>query len=371
MKTILRSKQRGIIAIAICLGLMSACRKDRTIEPEKKTPEISGTTGVYMLTEGTFGAGNSAISFYDINSKTTVKDYYLQVNKTSLGETANDLKQYGSKMYCVVAGTQGSRQSFLDIIDIKTCKSLKRISFNSATEGYIPRFVTFYKDKAYVSRYDGKVSRIDTASMNIDGEITLSEGLEQLAVANGKLYVCNSSNPYYQNGAKNKVSVIDLATFTKTKDILVNTNPVRIQAAENGDLFVVCWNDYITFNNPSLERISSITDTKTGSYNYDLGTINISKSTAFVSKDIYTSPELKALNLTSGALGTNLITDGTAIKTIYGITVNPFNNDVIVADANNYGSEGLAYCFGSDGKKKFSFSTAALPQHAVFVYSYK
>lgn len=373
-------KKNISITLAAAVLLIASCKKEQPEEPglpepvvpEVKAPEISGTKGVYMLCEGLMNNNNSAISYYDIATKTVVTDYYKQVNNAALGETANDLQQYGSKMYCVVSGVQGSKQSFVDIMDIKTCKSLKRISFNSATDGYLPRFVTFYKNKAYVSRYDGKVSRIDTATMAIDGEVTLSEGLEQLAVANGKLYVCNSSHPSYPKGAKNKVSVIDLATFTKTTDITVNNNPVRIQAADNGDLFVVTWNDYIINNTPSLDRISSVTDTKTGSYNYDLGAIAINKSTAYIAKDLYSTPDIKALNTTSGAIGTSLITDGQAINTIYGLTINPFSKEVMVADANGYNNnQGFAYCIGTDGKVKFSFETAGLPQHAVFIYTYK
>lgn len=364
-------KKHILIILAATAVSISACKKDRTEIVEKKQI-ITDTKGIYMLCEGLMGNGNSAISYYDVSTKATVADYYKQVNGTSLGETANDLQQYGSKMYCVVAGIQSTKQSFLDIIDIKTCKSLKRISFNSATDGYIPRFVAFYKNKAYVSRYDGKVSRIDTATMAIDGEIMLSEGLEQLAIANGKLYVCNSSHPFYQNGAKNKVSVIDLATFTKTKDITVNNNPVRIQTADNGDLFVVCWNDYIINNDPSLDRINSVSDTKTGSYGYDLGIVTINGSTAYITKDIYSSPEIKSFNTITGAIGANLITSGQNINIPYGLTINPFNKEVIVVDANSYGSTtGSAYCVGTDGKVKFSFETGALPQHAVFNYNYK
>ncbi|WP_316828662.1 DUF5074 domain-containing protein [Pedobacter miscanthi] len=372
MKIPLLINKKALVVLALGLGLMAACKKDKTEDPIIKVPVIAGTKGVYMLCEGLMGGKNSAISYYDMATKTTVADYYLQVNKEPLGETANDLEQYGSKMYCVVSGLQGTKQSFLDIIDIKTCKSLKRIAFNSSTDGYMPRFVAFYKDKAYVSRYDGKVNRIDTATMAIDGEVMLSEGLEQLAVANGKLYVCNSSHPLYPKGAKNKVSVIDLATFTKTKDITVNNNPVRIQTADNGDLFVITWNDYITNNEPSLDRISSVSDTKIASYNYDLGTIIINGSSAFVAKDVYTNPDIKALNTTSGALGGSLITDGQLINTIYGLTANPFSKEVMVADANGYNSnQGFAYCVGTDGKVKFSFKTAGLPQHAVFNYKYE
>jgi hypothetical protein len=362
--------KKSFIAIlpVLMLVIFTSCHKDHRINTTP-VPVITGTTGVYALCEG---LSSSALSFYDINTQKTEADYYKKVNGTSIGVGANDLEQYGNKLYCVITGTDGAKQSFVDVMDINTGKSLKRISFNSDTKGQLPRSIAFYKNKAYVSRYDGKVSRIDTATMTVDGEVTCSVGLEGLAVANGKLYVCNSSHPSYQTGAKNKVSVIDLSTFTKIKDIEVNNNPVKIQAADNGDLFVVTWNDYIVNNAPSLDRISSATDAKTATYAYDLADIAINKTTGYVFKDVYVTPDIKALNVTTGTLGGSLITDGTAITTLYGITINPFNSDVFIADANNYNATtGAVYCFGADGKKKFSFATAGLPHHAAFVYSYK
>ncbi|KQC00996.1 hypothetical protein AQF98_10010 [Pedobacter sp. Hv1] len=356
--------------------LLSACKKERSITP--KVPEISGTKGIYMLCEGLWGQNNSAISYYDIATNKVEKDIYSRVNKAALGETANDLKAYGSKMYCVVSGTQGEAKSFIDVMDIATCKSLKRISFNSTNDGFMPRYITFYKDKAYVSRYDGKISRIDTASLTVDGELQLmngtkkAEGLEGLAVANGKLYVTNSSHPYYPNGLKSKVTVIDLNTFTKVKDIEVGNNPARIAAANNGDLYVITWQDFTIFNDPTLVRINSNTDAVTQIEKYDLGTINIVKDQAWVTKDVYNKSTVRPIDLSTGKLGNSLITDGTTIATMYGLTVNPFDGSVVVADSEgNNGSTGKAYVFGLDGKTKYSFATAGLPQHAVFTYTYK
>lgn len=368
-------KRVSFVFLAAVLFL-SACKKDKTITP--KVPEIAGTKGIYMLCEGLWGQNNSAISYYDIATNTVEKDMYKKVNKTALGETANDLKAYGSKMYCVVSGTQGEAKSFIDIIDIATCKSLKRIPFNTTNDGFMPRYVTFYKDKAYVSRYDGKISRIDTASLTVDGELQLmngankAEGLEGLAVANGKLYVTNSSHPYYPNGLKSKVTVIDLNTFTKVKDIEVGNNPARIAAANNGDLYVITWQDFTIFNDPTLVRINSNTDAVTQIEKYDLGTINIVKDQAWVTKDVYNKSTVRPIDLSTGKLGNSLITDGTTIATMYGLTVNPFDNSVVVADSEgNNGSTGKAYVFGLDGKQKYAFATAGLPQHAVFTYTYK
>ena len=364
-------------AFLVVILLLSSCKKEKNGNIEPKVPEISGTKGIYVLCEGLWGQNNSAISYYDIATNKVEKDMYKKVNKTDLGETANDLKAYGSKMYCVVSGTQGEAKSFLDIIDIATCKSLKRISFNSAHDGFMPRYVAFYKNKAYVSRYDGVISRIDTATMSVDAELQLMNGtnkavgLEGLAVTNGKLYVTNSWHPYYPNGLRSKVTVIDLNSFTKTKDIEVGNNPVRIAAADNGDLYAITWNVLGETNNPSLVRINSITDAvvqKEEVLQWDYySAITIAKNQGWVG----INAEIKSINLSTGKLGSNLITDGTTITTIYGLTVNPFDNSVVVADAEGYnGNAGRAYVF-VDGKKKYDFATTGLPQHSVFNYTYK
>lgn len=367
-----------MIAALFAVAMLGACRKDRPEPIEPHVPQISGTKGIYMLCEGLWGMNNSAISYYDFSTGKSEVDMYKKVNKTDLGETANDLKAYGSKMYCVVSGSQGTAQSFVDIIDIATCKSLKRISFNTTSDGYMPRYVAFYKNKAYVSRYDGKISRIDTATLAVDGELQLmngankAEGLEQLAVANGKLYVTNSSHPYYQKGLKTKVTVVDLNTFTKTKDIEVGNNPVRIAPAGNGDLYVITWNDYIVFNDPTLVRISSTTDEVKQTEKYDLGALAISGDIAYVTRDVYSNPSVNLLSTATGKVGDKAITDATATNTLYGLTINPFDKTFVVADAEFYNpAAGTAYVFGADGKKKFSFATSGLPQHAVFHYSYK
>lgn len=361
----------ALFALAALAVTLSACKKDRAEKVYEK--EIVGTKGVYVLSEGDWNQANPTISYYDIEKKTTVKDYYRQVNGTGLGETANDLQVYGSKMYCVVTGTAGKAQSFVDVMDVTTGKSIKRIPFNTTNNGFLPRYITFYKNKAYVSRYDGTVSRIDTASLNVDGELQLKNGtnnaggLEGIAVANGKLYVTNSVHPSYPTSLKSKVTVIDLTTFTKSKDIEVGNNPVRIAAAGNGDLYVITWNDWVIFNDPTLVRINSTTDAVIQTENNtDLGAINLVGTQAWVAKDVYSSPSVKALNLTTGKLGNNLITDATTIIMPYGITINPFDDSVVIGD----GGSSKAFVFGKDGKLKYSFETGSNPQAAVFNYKY-
>ncbi|GAB3923932.1 PL29 family lyase N-terminal domain-containing protein [Mucilaginibacter myungsuensis] len=327
------------------------------------------TVGVYMLCEGTMDADNSAISYYDIKTGQTIKDCFRQVNGHGLGETASDLKRYGSKMYCVVSGIQGKSKSFLEVIDVTTGKSLKRIPFFDANGPYMPRYVGFYKNKAYVSSYDGKVTRIDTTSLKIEARLNVGGALEGLAVVGSKLYVANSSHPLHPSTNNNTVSVVDLNLFSKMYDIPVTFNPVKIAATSNGSLLVSSAGDYATIQ-PALTKINSLSDDVVKTYPYNVGPMALSGNTAYLSLDWGGS--FKTLNLKTDALGSEFIADGTSVLTNNGITVNPQNGDVYVADGNWYdGNNGFAYCFGTDGKKKFQFNTAGMPQHAVFVYSYK
>lgn len=353
--------------------ILTSCKKDNEQEQILER-ETVGTKGIYLLNEGTMTSSGS-ISYYDVDKKTTVKDYYKQINGRELGKVANDLKVYGSKMYCVITGSKAGKDSFVDVMNVNTGKTIKRISFNSETEGFEPRNIVFYQNKAYVSRYDGKISRIDTSSLNIDAaELQLKNGaanaagLEGLAVANGKLYVSGSDHYLYDNSLNDKIVVIDLATFTKTKEVTVNYNPQKIAVTATGDLLVTSSGNYSNIL-PALQKISTITDAVTATYNHNVGPLTISANQIYLITDWNTN--IISFDATTGTAGSSFVKDGTAIATAYGITINPFDQSVVISDANNYGATGKAFVFDKDGKIKYSFETGANPQTAAFVYTYR
>ncbi|MFP5081486.1 YncE family protein [Pedobacter sp. JCM 36344] len=372
-KTITNFIKMGLVLL-VGTTLFGACTKDRGIMVLERLPKE--TIGVYTLGEGAFGAANnSTITYYDVTASTTTKDFFKKQNGIDLGTNANDLKQYGSKMYCVVTGTAvAAKDSYVEVINISTGKSVKRIPFYDASKGFLPRHVGFYKGKAYVSSYDGFVSRIDTAVLNIEARIAVGGALDGLAVVNNKLYVANSLTPSFPSTNNASISVVDLTSFTKLKEIAVNTNPTTIATTASGEIYAITNGTYTPpFIAPSLERINATTDTKTQTYNYSLGGIAIdgAQGLVIVYGDYPAPNSLKRLNVSTGATGADFITDNTAIASLYAITINPLNGDVFVADANNYGTEGKVIAFSSTGKRKFEFFTGAIPQTVVFNYSYK
>ncbi|MEG3048526.1 MAG: YncE family protein, partial [Mucinivorans sp.] len=64
----------------------------------------------------------------------------------------------------------------------------------------------------------------------------------------------------------------------------------------------------------------------------------------------------------------NFIKDGTdeSIKIPYGMAVNPKTKEIMITDAKDYVTPGTLYCFGSDGKRKWSVTTGDIPAHIVF-----
>lgn len=357
-----------LLATAGLLSL-SACKKDKlpTIEPLTLT-----TTGVYVLNEGAYGAMNaSSISYYNVGSGAVENDYFKKQNGIALGTAANDLQQYGSKMYCVITGSNfAAKDSYVEVISTATGKSLKRIPFSDENGGFMPRFIVFDKNKAYVSGYDGKITKLDTASMTIDSRVAAGGVLEQLAIANNKIYVTNSVHPYLPSPINATVSVIDLATFTKLKEIPVGLNPRVIFATTNGDLLVQTSGDFATVPG-TINRLSSTTDLSLGAGS-DLGLsfLNIKGSTGFAIG--YPGPYLKAFNTNTATLGNDLITDGTGSKiaSAYGVTLNPLDQSFYVADAKSYTANGEFFCYSKEGKLKFSFATGIVPKTAVFKYGY-
>jgi len=375
MKTkFLRLSKITLTAFLGSVLFFSSCKKDDNPIIEVQ-PVVHGTpketTGVYVLCEGFFSASGALgkITYYDIKTGVTELDYYQKVNGKELGKNANDLQLYGNKLYCVVTGTDAGNDAYVDVIEAATGKSIKRINFYDATGSFYPRSIVFNKNKAYVSNYDGKVSRIDTASLEIDANVNLSKGLEQLVIANNKLYVTNSQHPQHI-GKGNVVSVIDLKTFTKTRDIEVLVNPTRITATLAGDVLVTnegTWGE----NNAGVTRINTTTDTKTDVYNYGEPVNLITANGMAFIYSMYSDTYFNHYSGSDGTIGKTFITDNTSIAGIYGAKINLLDNDVYVADHNNYAEAGKLLCFSKAGKKKFETATSAVPKSIAFKYAYQ
>lgn len=368
----LKSKFYAFSMIALSL-IAASCENE---EPSTTFPENSTVAGMFVLNEGTFGAGNSTLSFVDLKNDTLYKDIFGKVNPDvsgNLGDAGNCIAINNGKVYILTS-------NFVEIIDAATCKHIKRLEMNS------PRDIKFYKGNAYVSsygvmkdipNYKGVVYEINTDLLEVTKEVTVGYQPEEMVIKDNKLYVANSISPDYNNTEYDKnVSVINLGSFTLEKNIEVAINMHRMEIDSKGNIYVSSRGNY--FDIPSnLYVIDTNKDAVVDTLDITVSDMCLSNDKIYVTSAQWSSAiggyeysyslyDINKGNVVPGGF----ITDGSTndIKFPYGVAVNPENNDIYVTDAiDTYiPQNGKIYCFGADGKKKWTMEGEIIPAHIAF-----
>jgi len=359
------SNAYNFILCAIAILLFASCDDMEDKLPDGTLAKNKEVTQIFVLCEGLFNNNNSTLAMYNFAKKRTDKDYFLTANKRGLGDTANDMEMYGSKLYVVV-----NVSSQIEILDAESGISVKQIPmFDENGIARQPRYICFDQGKAYVSSFDGTVAKIDTATLTIDMIIRVGKNPEGICVANRKLYVANSGGLDYPN-FDNTVSVIDIETFTEIKKIEVGSNPYKIQADNQSDVYLTSRGNYAN-NGYLFQRINSKTDELEYTFK-DINALNftIYNDTAYIYNYDFgnTTSWIKVFDCKQEKIvSESFITDNTQINTPYAISVNPLNSDVYITDAQQFTVWGDVLCFDKSGKLKFKIQEIGLnPNKIVF-----
>ncbi len=367
----------------LLLGALSSCREEVELfsfdEIDLEKPEeTTAYRGFYLLNEGNMGSNKSTLDFYDFDSGTYSRNIYAEVNPDvpkELGDVGNDLQIYGSKLYAVI-----NVSNKIEVMDAQTATRIGQIEIPNC------RYIQFEGKYAYVTSYAGPVeinpdytqrgfvAKVDTATLQVVDECLVGFQPDELAIVDGKIYVANSGG-YMGAGSSDNyertVSVIDLESFTEEKRIDVAANLHRVRADQRGDLWVSSRGDYKEL--PS--RLFFIDSEKQAVTD----TLDISVSSCYLSGDslyvcsvswsyiTYSNEITYAIvnTKTREVVTRNFITDGTdeEIEIPYGLMVHPVSGDIFLADAGNYVTPGMLYCFDRSGKKKWSVRTGDIPAH--------
>jgi len=346
--------KRAIPYILSLILVTVACDPEPVLLDESVIDD-SGHAGIFVLSEGLFNQNNSTLSWIDFTTRqadswtsATGRSYdaFEKVNGRRIGDTANDLLLYGSRLYIAV-----SESSTIEILDASTCKSLKQIPLSHDGIASQPRRLTANGGYVYVCCFDGTVSRIDTLTMTADATVQVGRNPDGICHANGKLYVSNSGGLDTQN-PDNTVSVIDINTFTETKRITVRYNPGTI-IADGTNVYVVSRGifDYGTMDYDSrLHKIDTQTDQVIDTYDIPILNMDIVDGKAWF-YGYGAGGTIQVLDLATGqVLDSDFITDGTRMECPYSIKVEPNTRKVYVCDALDYVTPGSLLCFTPDGR---------------------
>jgi YVTN family beta-propeller protein len=352
-----------LFAFMICL---SSCDDMHDVPTPVNLPATPGESGyMYVLSEGLFNMNNSMLSLINFDNGTLKPDYFLSQNNRGLGDTGNDMKRYGSKLWIVV-----NVSSQVEVLDVKTGLSIKRIPFfNEANVARQPRYITFYGNKGYVCSFDGTVARIDTTSLAVEAVTTVGRNPDGITAVNGKLYVSNSGGldlPNYDN----TVSVVDLASFKELKKITVGMNPFRIESDSQGDVYVVSRGNNSTIKSTWC-RISNKTDEVVQTFdNLPVVNFTIHNDTAYMYNYDFVKSTFWVRTFdckTEQLISDNFITDSTTLERPFSITVNPANGNVYLTDARNYTVKGDLLCFNRKGKLLYKIQNIGLNPNSVVI----
>lgn len=377
-----RAIQIKIFSGVLLMVLFAGCRKDDPVLPPEVKPvepqPLTTVEGMYLLNEGNMGSNMSTLDYYDYATGNYTKNIYAAANPgvvKELGDVGNDLGVYGSKLYAII-----NVSNKLEIMDATTVRRLKTITIKNC------RYIVFNNGKAYVSAYDGEVGlgqntpngfvvEIDTATLEITRKVEVGRQPEQMAIVGNKLYIANSGG-YSPPDYERTVTVIDLTSFTKVKDIYVAINLHLVNKDSDGDLYVSSRGDY--FNTPAnYFVIDTKTDAVKKTFDMAVSGCEIVGDTAYVYGSEW-SYVTSSWNITYNMINTktetvlnkNFITDGTqaGIEMPYGLAVDPYSRNIYIADAKDYVSSGILHCYNKEGKRRFSVVAGNIPGHMAFKY---
>jgi len=365
-----------VLCSLFIIMLLSGCRKDDPIIPEEiellPPQPVTTIEGFYLLNEGNMNMNKASLDFYDYASGTYRRNVYGQANPEAtlgLGDVGNDLGVYGSKLYAVI-----NCSNKVEVMDVRTTKRLKVIDVKNC------RYITFANGKGYVSAYDGEVqvgeispngfvAEIDTVTLAITRTVQVGRQPEELAAVGGKLYVANSGG-YSPPNYERTVTVIDLNTFTKIRDIDVAVNLHRIKADDYGNLYVSSRGDNL--NVPSkLFVIDTQTDVVKKSFDIACSNFTIAGDTAYIigsafnnSTYDYSMINIKTETLLEGSFLPKTVSD--VLKMPYCIAVDPVSKNIYITDATDYVSPGKLFCIDQEGTPLFVVNTGDIPAHITF-----
>lgn len=364
-----RSGTNVYTTLVMLLFLFSSVSCDDMYEKTRdinQPPNVRDVSAFYVLSEGLFNMNNSTLAKFDMTTGVLNKNFFLDKNRRGLGDTANDIAIYGSKLYIVV-----NVSSQVEVLDARTGVSLRQIPmFQPNGLSRQPRYMAFHDGKVFVCSFDGTVAKIDTATLQIEAIINVGRNPDGICVSNGKLYVSNSGGLSFPN-YDNTVSVIDIASFTEIKRIEVAPNPSHIRADSEGDVYVVSRGDYGE-TGYQFQRIDSKTDQVVEVFEgLNVFNFTIHNDTAYLYSYDFTTGNswFKVFDCkTEKVIAENFITDQTVIQTPYGINVNPHNGDVYITDAKSFIMWGDLLIFNRHGQLQSRINEIGLnPNKVVFL----
>lgn len=351
MKYYLRSIIAGSVTAASLL--MTGCNGNH--HDEDIVSSLYGE-GLFICNEGQFQYGNASLSFYSPDDDQVTNDVFVRANGYKLGELAQSMTIAGGRGWIVV-----NNSGIVFAVDPSTAVEKGRITGLTS-----PRYFHMVSDsKAYITQmYDNRIVIVDPQRYEITGYIevpgmTPESGSTEQMVSDGKYVYCNCWS--YQN----RIIRIDTETDRVVAELEVGIQPQSLVMDRNHKLWTLTDGGYegspYGYEAPRLHRIDPATLTVEQEFTFPLGSYVSELQLNGDGTELYwLNGDVWRMSVTATALPASpaVLSQSTYF---YGLTVDPSNGDVYVADAIDFSQPGMIYRFDKSGRKIASFTVGVAP----------
>ena len=317
--------------------------------------DVTGS-GLFITNEGNFHYGNATLSFYDPATNQVQNEVFYRANGMKLGDVTQSMTMYGGRGWIVV-----NNSHVIFAIDPDTFREKGRI-----TDIASPRYIHFVNDeKAYVTQiWDNRIYIVNPSTYTVTGWITvpgmtMETGSTEQMVQWGKYVYCNCWS--YQN----RIIKIDTTTDEVVDQLEIGLQPNSLVLDARGKMWTVTDGGYEGspqgYEAPILYRIDAETFAVEKEWKMRIGDspielqLNGAKDRLYwINKDVW-SMDVEATRLPVRPLIEQRETK------YYGLTVNPRNGEVYVADAIDYQQPGMIYRYSASGELIDEFYVGITP----------
>lgn len=324
-------------AIMFAMGSCTNDVLDDIQQVDSSVPQTRAAAGndwayAYVLSEGTWKvtppSSPGSIVRYDNN--------WVEKSILEIGDTGNDLIQYGSKLYCAVSGHNLTADNGgIWVLNAKTGQLLtsQMVQYDDDKTGHkaMPRHLAAANGKVYISLYSGAVMSIDTINYTqVDYKELVATYSEGICIGkDNKVYVCNSGNVNdSQAGEGTTISVLPL-NLESASQITVPKNPKLIAAYSANKMYFNVLGDGGMHSalykfNPTTPNVAPILVTEKAG-GFAIGSQYLYTADIDWSSTSYETI-MQKVQLSNDAV--SIFAQDEGYQFGFSVTVNPFNGDV-------------------------------------------
>ena len=312
---------------------------------------VVGSSGVYLLSEGSMSPGSAKLSYYNFIKDTLYQNIF---KPGSLGLFPDGMISYGSDIFIT---EQGNYNSAGKLYKLDTAGNV----LTSVPVGTNPYSLCVSNGKIYITNGPaGNVSVLNASTLGFIKNISVGVYPQEIIALNGRIFVCNTS--VYGGNQDSTISVIDASKDSVIHVIVLGKDPFSIAVSNDNNIIAGCLGtegklykiDPTTFN---------ITDTMSNPWGFGKD-ISVDLQT----NDIYfisSSNHIVKSNFQSRSNVVAIYNSEPASSFFYGYLFDSVNRRHYVADARNFSVSGLMKIYNINSILLNTFSTGIAPRRPL------